>query len=403
MEEYTSARMPTAKRASGLAPSGIRRIDDHAERLRREGRDIVQLTLGRPDFDTPTHIKEAAKAALDAGDVHYTANRGTLELRVAVSEKLLGENGIKADPEREILVTTGAIQAMALTFQSLLEPGDEVLLPAPGYANYAGMAKLADARVVPIRLRPEDGFELDPVVVRAGVGPRAKMLVLITPNNPTGAVWSETVLREVAQLAVERNLIVVSDEIYEKQVYDGNHHCSIATMPGMRDRTVTINSFSKSYSMTGWRLGYVVAPPSVVEAMVPLVQHSTVCPSSFAQAGAVAALRGPQEPIEDMRREFDRRRRLVSEMLESMPGVRSTPLQGAFYAFPKINGHDDRLADRLLEEAGVATVPGSAFGQAGVGHLRISYSVSYDRLREGLDRMGSWLDFAHPDQAFSAS
>jgi aspartate/methionine/tyrosine aminotransferase len=384
--------MKIAKRAQGLAPSGIRRIDDRAERLRHEGRDIIQLTIGRPDFDTPRHIKEAAKAALDAGNVHYTSNRGTLELRRAISEKLLRENRITADPETEVLVTTGAIQAMAVVFQALLDPGDEVLLPTPGYSNYAGMAKLHGAQVIPVRLRSEDGFALDPNAVLSSVGPRARMLVLITPNNPTGAVWPERVLQEVAQLAADRDLIVVSDEIYEKQVYNGNRHCSIATLPGMRERTITINSFSKAYSMTGWRLGYVVAPASVVDAMVPLVQHSTVCPTSFAQAGAIAALRGSQEPIEDMRLELDRRRRLVSDMLERMPGVHLTPLQGAFYAFPKVDGHDDQLADRLLEEAGVATVPGSAFGQAGVGHLRLSYAVDYDRLREGLERLGSWLD-----------
>jgi aminotransferase len=384
--------MRIASRAHSLPASGIRRIDDAAERLRREGRDVIQLTLGRPDFDTPAHIKEAARAALDGGDVHYTSNRGSPDLRSAIAEKLRRENGVVADPETEVLVTTGAIQAMAVAFQALLEPGDEVLLPAPTYTNYEGIARLLGAEVARVRLRPEDGFGLDPDALRHAIGPRTRVLVLITPNNPTGAVWPEEVLREAAGIAAEHDLIVIADEIYEKLVYGDARHRSIAALPGMAERTVTINSFSKAYSMTGWRLGYLAAPRAVIDVGVPLVQHSTVCPTSFAQAGAIAALRGPQQPIEDMRREFDRRRRLVMEMLPRMRGVHCAAPQGAFYAFPTVEGYDERLADRLLEDTGVAAVPGSAFGDAGAGHLRISYATGYDRLREALERMGTWLD-----------
>jgi aminotransferase len=388
-----SAAVRPAERMERIPFSGIRRIFEAASRLEASGRDVVHLTVGRPDFDTPVHIKEAAKAALDAGQVHYTSNYGIPELRAAIAGKLRADNGLDYDAS-EVLVTHGASQAIALAVQGFLGPGDEVLVPSPAYLNYFHVATLAGTTAVPVPLRQENEFQLDPQDVIDRITPRTRMLVVTTPQNPTGAVCPPSVLQRLAEVAVERDLLVLSDEIYEKLVYDGFEHGSIAAFPGMKERTFTINGFAKAYSMTGWRIGYVAAPRSMVDVMVRIVQYTTVCPTAFAQAGAVAALEGPQQPVEDMRAEFDRRRRLVRDRLDAMPGVRSAGLQGAFYAFPDVSSYglsDDEVADRLLNEAGVAVVPGSAFGPGGEGHLRLSYATEYGRLAEGLTRMADGL------------
>jgi aspartate/methionine/tyrosine aminotransferase len=354
---------------------------------------VVHLTVGRPDFDTPVHIKEAAKAALDAGMVHYTSNYGLPELRRAIADKLAADNGLDYD-EREVLVVHGASQAISVAAHGFLGPGDEVLVPSPAYLNYFHVATMAGATAVPVPLRRENDFQVDPDEVAARVTPRTRMLVVTSPHNPTGAVTPPAVLERLAEIAVERDLLVLSDEIYEKLVYDGAEHASIAAMPGMRERTLTINGFAKAYSMTGWRIGYVAAPVELIDVMVRLVQYTTVCPTAFAQAGAVAALTGPQEAVAEMRAEFDRRRRLVVERLSAIPGVGGARLQGAFYAFPDVRAFgrdDDELADRLLREAAVAVVPGSAFGPGGEGHLRLSYATEYGRLAAGLDRLAEGL------------
>ncbi len=382
-----------AERMERIPFSGIRRLFEAASRLEAEGRDIVHLTVGRPDFDTPAHIKEAAKAALDAGQVHYTSNYGLPELRRAIANKLRGDNGLDYD-ESEVLVVHGASQAITVAVQGFLGPGDELLVPSPAYLNYFHVATLAGATAVPLPLRQENEFQLDPQDVIDRITPRTRMLVVTTPQNPTGAVCPPSVLQRLAEVAVERDLLVLSDEIYEKLVYDGFEHASIAAFPEMKERTFTINGFAKAYSMTGWRIGYVAAPKWMVDVMVRIVQYTTVCPTSFAQVGAVAALNGPQQPVAAMREEFDRRRRLVQERLDAIPGVRSARLQGAFYAFPDVSSYgvsDDELADRLLNDAGVAVVPGSAFGPGGEGHLRLSYATEYGRLAEGLTRMADGL------------
>jgi aminotransferase len=382
-----------AERMERIPFSGIRRIFEAASRLEAEGRDIVHLTVGRPDFDTPTHIKEAAKAALDAGDVHYTSNFGLPKLRRAIAAKLRADNGLDYD-ESEVLVTDGASQAIALAVLGFLDRGDELLVPSPAYLNYFHVATMAGATAVPIPLRQDNDFQLDPQDVLGAITPRTRMLVVTTPQNPTGAACPPAVLQRLAEIAVERDLLVLSDEIYEKLLYDGLEHASIAGFPGMRERTFTINGFAKAYSMTGWRIGYVAAPEAVIDVLVRLVQYTTVCPTSFAQAGAIAALEGPQQCVAEMRDEFDRRRRLVEQRLRAIPGVVNARLQGAFYAFPDISAFgvgDDELADRLLAEAGVALVPGSAFGPGGAGHLRLSYATEYGRLAAGLDRLTEGL------------
>lgn len=382
-----------AERMERIPFSGIRRIFEAAARLEAQGRDIVHLTVGRPDFDTPAHIKDAAKAALDGGQVHYTSNYGLAELRRAIVRKLAADNGLDYD-EPEVLVVHGASQAIAVAVQGFLGPGDELLVPSPAYLNYFHVATMAGAIAVPVPLRRANDFQLDPQDVLDRVTPRTRMLVVTSPQNPTGAVCPPDLLRRLAEIAVERDLLVLSDEIYEKLVYDGQEHASVAGFPGMRERTFTINGFAKAYSMTGWRIGYVAAPAALIDVMVRLVQYTTVCPTSFAQAGAVAALEGPQNAVAQMRAEFDRRRRLVQERLAAIPGVGVARLQGAFYAFPDVGSFgldDEALADRLLAEAAVALVPGSAFGPGGEGHLRLSYATDYGRLSEGLDRLGEGL------------
>ena len=382
-----------AERMERIPFSGIRRISEAAARLEAQGRDVVHLTIGRPDFDTPAHIKAAAKAALDAGQVHYTSNYGLTELRRAIASKLAADNGLDYDVA-EVLVVHGASQAIAVAVQGFLGPGDELLVPSPAYLNYFHVATMAGAAAVPVPLRRENDYQLDPQDVLDRVTPRTRMLVVTSPHNPTGAVCPPEALRRLAEIAVERELLVLSDEIYEKLVYDGQEHASIAGFPGMRERTFTINGFAKAYSMTGWRIGYVAAPEPLIDVMVRLVQYTTVCPTSFAQAGAVAALVGPQEPVAEMRAEFDRRRRLVQERLAAMPGVGTARLLGAFYAFPEVRSFgldDEELADRLLAEAAVAVVPGSAFGEGGAGHLRLSYATEYGRLSKGLDRLAEGL------------
>jgi aminotransferase len=379
-----------AKRMDAIPFSGIRRIFETAAALEAQGRDIVHLTVGRPDFDTPAHIKLAAQLALDRGLVHYTSNYGLPELRRAIAAKLSSDNGLFYDAEREVLVTHGASQAIATALQGFTGPGDEVLVPSPAYLNYFHCATLAGATAVPVPLRQKNDFQIDPQDVLDRITPNTRMLVVTTPHNPTGSVCSPDVLQQLARIAVERDLLVLSDEIYEKLVYDGLEHCSIAGFPGMKERTFTINGLAKAYSMTGWRVGYVAGPEEMIDVLVRIVQYTTVCPTSFAQAGAVAALEGPQEPVAKMRAEFDRRRQLVVERLGAIPGITSARLRGAFYAFPDISAFgvsDDELCDRLLSEAGVAVVPGSAFGPGGEGHIRISYATDHARLTIGLDRL----------------
>lgn len=388
-----SVAVRPAERMENIPFSGIRRIFEAASALERDGRDVVHFTVGRPDFDTPAHIKDAAKEALDAGNVHYTSNYGLAELRRAIARKLAADDGLDYD-ESEVLVVHGASQGIGVAIQGFLGPGDEILVPSPAYLNYVHCATLAGATAVPVPLRDENDFQLDPRDVVDRITPNTRMLVVTTPHNPTGAVCPPEVLARLAEIACERDLLVLSDEIYQKLVYDGFEHASIAAFPGMKERTFTINGFAKAYSMTGWRIGYVAAPAPMIDVMVRIVQYTTVCPTSFAQVGAVAALEGPQDAVRAMRMEFDRRRRLVQERLDAMPGVACARLQGAFYAFPDVSSFglsDDDLADRLLADTGVAVVPGAAFGPGGAGHVRISYATDYDRLSEGLDRLARGL------------
>jgi aspartate/methionine/tyrosine aminotransferase len=389
-----TSKVKQADRMKRIHLSGIRKVFEKVGELERKGAKITHMEIGRPDFDTPSHIKEAAKKALDEGFVHYTASVGIPELRKAIAGKLSRDNGIRIDPDRELIVTLGANQAIFLCMMGLLNPGDEVLVPEPMFVYYADWGEFAGAKTVSVPLREEENFRVRAEDIERCITPRSRMLILNSPHNPTGAVLNRDTLAAIAEVTKRFDLLVLSDEIYEKMVYDGAKHFSIATFPGMRDRTLTVNGFSKSFSMTGWRLGYVACNPDLMGALLKVHQHTVVCPVSFAQKGATAALTGPQDCVNKIVREFDRRRKLVMDCLSEIGGVKVIRPQGAFYIFPSIKEtgrSSQEIADYLLEEAGVAVVPGSAFGSLGEGYIRIAYSTSYDDLEEGLSRMKAAL------------
>ncbi len=370
--------------------SGIRKMMERAQQLDREGKKVIHLEVGRPDFDTPDHIKQAAIRALNDGVVHYTSNYGLPSLRSAIADKLHRDNGLDFDPLSEIIVTAGANEAIFMALMSTLNPGDEVLVPDPSWLNYLHCISMAGGRAVSVPLREENGFKLDPEDVARAITPRTRMLIVVTPHNPTGAVLSKDDLKALASLACERNLLVLADEIYEKLVYDGAEHHSIASLPGMWERTLTVNGFSKAYSMTGWRLGYVAGPRELIDILIRVHQYTAVCATSFAQSGAVTAYQGKQDCVEDMRREFSRRRTLILDRLERMKGIECVHPDGAFYVFPSIHGlrrPSEEVATQLLEDALIATVPGSAFGKYGEGYLRLAYSNSYENIDEAMNRM----------------
>lgn len=379
-----------AERMKTIPFSGIRRVFEAAGRLEAEGKRVIHFEIGRPDFDTPVHIKEAAKKALDDGKVAYTSNWGIIELREAIAAKMAMANNVHADPKTEVIVALGANEAMFMALMSTLNPGDEVLVPDPTWSYYLYCVQMTGAQPVSVPLREEQGFLLDPEDVRAHITPCTRMLVVNTPHNPTGTTLGLKTLEELAEIAIEHDLLVLSDEIYEKLIYDDAKHYSIASLPGMWERTFTVNGFSKAFAMTGWRLGYLVGPQNLISAAIRVHQYTTTCANSFAQYGALAALEGPQECVQEMVAEFDRRRRLIVSGLEVIEGLSCTYPQGAFYVFPSVKAlglSSDAFAEFLLSRGHVATVPGSGFGAHGEGHIRIAYSTSYDDIEEGLERI----------------
>lgn len=383
-----------AARMGAIPFSGIRAIFDAAGKLEAQGEKVVHLEIGRPDFDTPGHIKQAAMDALETGQVHYTSNYGIPALTGAIADKLRRDNGLEYDPKGEICVTVGANEAILLAMMGLLDAGDEVLIPDPNWLHYFYCARLAGAQPVSVPLRESDGFTLRPEAIAERITPRTKLLCLTTPHNPTGAVVDRATLERIGELAARHDLIVLSDEIYEQMVYDGAEHVSFGSLPGMRERTLTVSGFSKAYAMDGWRLGYIAAPRPLMDILIRVHQYTTVCATSFAQAGAAAAYLGPQDCVGQMVAEFDRRRRLIVPALNAMPGVRCQDARGAFYVFPWIGDFglsSQEFALRLLAEAKVAAVPGSAFGDHGEGYLRLAYSSSYDDIALAMERMGRFV------------
>ena len=375
-----------AKRVLSIEPSPTVRISDLIAESQGQGKKILSLAIGEPDFPTPAHIVEAAKKALDDGFTKYTAAPGIRELREAIAEKSHEENGIPAKPENVIGAPTK--HTLFTTFMALLESGDEALIPDPGWVSYAPMVTLAGAKPVPIRAADEDGFVPSTETVGDAITPRTRLVVLNSPSNPAGSVYTRAQMRGLADLASDHDLTVVSDEIYEKILYEGEH-VSPASLEGMFDRTVTVNGFSKTYSMTGWRLGWLVAPTPMVRQIVKVQEHTITCATSFAQKAGVAALRGPTAPLKAMVDEFRTRRDIVLRELKKIDRLSTDRPSGAFYVFPRVEvGIDSAtLAERLLQEANVAVTPGSAFGEAGEGHLRLSYAASRETIVESIRRI----------------
>jgi aspartate/methionine/tyrosine aminotransferase len=387
--------MKVAERMAAIPFSGIRQVFEEVMRREQAGERIINLNIGRPDFDTPRHIKEAAKQALDEGKVHYASNYGISELRHALAHEMAREQRLSYDPATEMVITVGANEGILLAMMGLLNPGDEVLIPDPVWLHYFYCAQMAGAVPVSVPLREEQAFVPQVDDFRALITPRTKMLLVNSPHNPTGAVASAEALAALAQLAQEHDLFVLSDEIYAAMVYDAQRHVSIGSFQDMKARTVIVNGFSKKYSMTGWRLGWVAADEALMSAMIRIHQYTTVCATTFAQWGAYAAVTGPQDEVNSMIAEFDRRRLLVYDALRTMPGIRVTKPQGAFYVFPNITGTGktaQELTQYLLDEAKIALVPGTVFGQYGAGYLRISYANSYDNLVTAMHDMRRALE-----------
>ncbi len=387
--------MQVAERMAAIPFSGIRQVFEEVMRREKGGERIINLNIGRPDFDTPRHIKEAAKQALDEGKVHYASNYGISELRQALAHEMAREQRLSYDPATEIVITVGANEGILLAMMGLLNPGDEVLIPDPVWLHYFYCAQMAGAVPVSVPLREDQAFVPQVDDFRALITPRTKMLLVNSPHNPTGAVASAEALAALAQLAQEHDLFVLSDEIYAAMVYDAQRHVSIGSFQDMKARTVIVNGFSKKYSMTGWRLGWVAADEALMSAMIRIHQYTTVCATTFAQWGAYAAVTGPQDEVNSMIAEFDRRRLLVYNALRTMPGIRVSKPQGAFYIFPNIASTGktaEELTQYLLDTAKIALVPGTVFGKYGAGYLRISYANSYDNLATAMHDMRRALE-----------
>jgi aminotransferase len=385
----TALGAAVARRAQVLAPGLRNRMFGAARGLS----GLIQLGRGDPDFDTPGHIIQAAQAALEEGFTHYTPWNGTPELRAAIARKLARENGLTADPETEIVVTNGAQEAVFLALQVLLDPGDEVLMPDPHYTAYDGGVELAGGVVVPVPTAEADGFELRLDVLERSLTPRSKVLVLVSPNNPAGNVLPRRLLEGLADLVKRHNLLVISDEVYEKFVYDGSQPISFATLPDMRERTITINSLSKTYAMTGWRLGYLAAPADFVRTLSELKYVVSICAPAATQRAAIAALDGPQDHIREMVRVFGERRQFMLSALDEMGFTYGNP-QGGFTVLANITSSGLSSVDfalHMLHEAKVQIFPGNMYGPNGEGYERIAWLVPLAVLQEGMARMKAAL------------
>ena len=387
----TTDRVSARARAVPVSP--IRRMFDLTPRVP----GAISLAVGEPGFPTPPHIVEAACQALHDGYTKYSPNPGYLDLREAIAERMEHVNGYRVDPGTEVFVTVGAMQALALTFMVGIDPGDEVLVTDPSYTNFDGTITLAGGRAVFVPTDPARGYLPHVEDVAAAITPRTRAILVNSPANPTGAVYPRDLLHAIAELAVRHDLLLVSDETYAALTYGDIRAVSPASFPGLRERTISIYSFSKEYAMTGWRIGYLTGPAAMLEVMAPVQEAMASCVNAATQRAALAALRGPQDDVEAMRRAYQRRRDLVVERLGRIPGVRCPVPDGAFYAFPDVRAitHDtQRLAERLLFDHRVVVSPGEAFGPRSGGFLRLSYAASDTDLAEGLTRLETGLTAA---------
>jgi len=380
--------MKLAKRMARLGTETAFRVLAKAQALEAKGIDVVHLEIGEPDFDTPKNISDAAAKALGEGCTHYCNSQGIVPLRTEIAKEMERTRGVTIDPNR-VVVTPGAKPIMFYSILALLGEEDEAIYPNPGFPIYESMINFIGAKAVPIPLREELDFRFDIDELRSKITPHTKLIIINSPQNPTGGVLELDDIRAIADIAQEHDIIVLSDEVYEHIIYEGEPH-SIASLPGMLDRTILLNGFSKTYAMTGWRLGYAVMPPELVDPIVGLIVNSVSCTATFIQHAGVEALTGPQDSIASMVAEFKKRRDLIVDGLNAIPGISCRRPKGAFYVFPNVKklGMDSaQLANYLLNEAGVATLSGADFGKYGEGYLRLSYANSMENIGKALKKI----------------
>ena len=387
MRDFISSKMST------IGLSGIRKVNEKALAMEREGKTVIHFEIGRPDFDTPEYIKKAAKESLDRGEVFYTSNLGDMGLRKQIAEKLNKENHIPYTAEN-ILVAVGLSEAVFDALMAILDPGDEILVPDPVWMNYVNVPKVLGAVPVPYLLKEENDYQMDLDEIRSKITDRTKALVMVTPNNPTGSVLSRETLEGLAKIAVEKDILIFADEVYERLLYHGAEHISIASLPGMMERTFTLNGFSKAYSMTGWRLGYIAAPVEFIKEINKLHQNAVTCAPSFVQKAGIVALRDEKDEVREMVKEYERRRDYIVKTIEEIPGLSSADPKGAFYLFincreicAKSGMNSQQLAEHLLDKYGIALVAGTVFGDSGEGYMRMSFANSYENIVEGCRRL----------------
>ena len=389
-QDYAASRLD-------LIPfSGIRKAFDAVSALEAQGKDVVHWQIGRPDFDTPNHIKEAAKTSLDRGDVHYAPSTGIPILRKGIAERTEVDTGVSVDPNTQVIVMAGANEGILVSMLALINPGDEVIIADPNWHHYKSCVSIAGGVPIEVETKEEHGFNLRSEDIQNKINSNTKMICLTSPGNPTGCVIPEDELQKIASLAIENDLIVISDEIYSRIYFgEGSVAPSIFSQPGMSERTVIINGFSKFFSMDGWRLGWTIASPEMSRHLLKIRQYTTVCVNTFIQHGAAAAISEDQAPMEEMKEAFSLRRNIIVDGLKSIKGVSLALPTGAFYAFPNVKAfgaNSSDVADYLLNEHAIATIDGGVFGKAGEGYLRIAYSCSSEECEKGVERLKTALE-----------
>ena len=389
MQEVTNVQR-LSKRVAGLKPSGIRKFFDIAATMK----DVISLGIGEPDFTTPKPILEAGIRSLQNGETHYTSNWGKMELRQAIADNLQRLYSVKYDPTNEIIATVGVSEALYLTFVAILDPGDEVIIPTPCFVSYQAEVILAGGVAVEIPAREDNNFCIDPADLRKAITPRTRCIFIGYPSNPTGAVATKEVMLEIAKIAEQHDLLVISDEIYDRLVYDFEHVCFPALSEDLKKRTILLGGFSKDYAMTGWRIGYACGPADLIQGLVRIHQYTIMSAPTTAQDAALVALQQGEPHVQQMVAEYDRRRRLLVAGLNRL-GLHTFEPRGAFYAFPNIQASgmsDEDFAEKLLREEHVAVVPGNAFGPGGDGFARMCYATEYSKIEEALHRMESFMN-----------
>jgi len=381
--------MEISDRVNRIKASGIRKFFD----LVAKEKNIITLGIGEPDFDTPEIIKDAAIRAIENSLTHYTSNYGIIELREKISEKLKKKNKIFADPNKNILITTGSSEALDLAFRTIINPGDEVLIPSPSYVSYVPITILSDGISVTVPCYEKDEFRLLPEEIEKKITKKTKCIVISSPSNPTGSVLRRKDIENIADIAIKHNLFVISDELYEYLIYDNEEHFSIASIPEMFEKTITINGFSKSYAMTGMRIGYVVADESIIEGMMKIHQYGMLCAPSISQYAALK-FDECENDVKEMIKIYEMRRNLIYKRLNEIDGISAIKPKGAFYIFPNIKEtkmSSERFANKLLKDAKVVVIPGNVFGEEGEGYVRMSYSVSIENIEKALERIEKFM------------